>query len=137
VRTVLLAAAVTIMLAGCGGAGATERPLERVRIVARERPTRPSCQASRGCERPYRGRFDLITADGHRSRIATDARGWAVVDVPSGTYRIATDRDRLLPRLTGAIEAGKTVDAVHGDVVLLVRTVAAQRVTLVFDTGIR
>ena len=127
------------LASGCGGVSSVssaERPLQRVQIVARETPTTPVCQAGRRCERPFRGRFALI-ASGHRTAIATDARGRAVVDIPAGTYRVTTVHAHPLPRLTAAVVAGTSVPAVNDRVVLRVRAVDTQVVTLIFDTGIR
>jgi hypothetical protein len=96
-----------------------------------------ACQAGRRCERPYQGRFDLITADGHRVAMTTDTRGRAVLDIPAGTYRLTSDRAHPAPRLVGAIVAGRSIRALNGHVVFHVRAVATQTVTLLFDTGIR
>jgi hypothetical protein len=140
VTVVLVAAAwatLLLVLVGCGGAGTTERPLQRVHFVAREGPTMGVCQVGKSCERPYRGRFDLITADGHRQAMTTDTRGRAVLDIPAGTYRVTTARAHPLPRLTSAIVAGRSIRAVNGRFVLEVRAVRTQTVTLLFDTGIR
>jgi hypothetical protein len=126
-----------VVLAGCGGAGTAERPLQRVHIVAREGPTMGVCQVGRHCERPYSGRLELITADGHRVAMTTDTRGRAVVDIPAGTYRITTARVHSLPRPSSAVVAGRSVRAVNGRFVLRVRAVRTQTVTLLFDTGIR
>jgi hypothetical protein len=137
---ILVAAAWTTLLvvpAGCGGAGTTGRPLQRVHIVALEGPTTAVCQVGRRCERPYHGRFDLITADGHRVALTTDTRGHAVLDIPAGTYRLTTAGAHPLPRLSSAIAAGRSIRAVDGRLVLQVRTVRTQTVTLLFDTGIR
>jgi hypothetical protein len=137
---ILVAAAWTtllVVLPGCGGAGTTEGPLQRVHIVAREGPTMGACHAGKSCERPYHGRFDLITADGHRFAMTTDTRGRTVLDIPAGTYRLTTARAHPLPRLSSAIVAGGSVPAVNGRLVLQVRAVRTQTVTLLFDTGIR
>lgn len=134
-----LATVVTLalMVTGCGGAGSTEAPLQRVRITAREGPTTPTCQAGRRCERPFHGRFDVIAADGHDTAVTTDTRGHATLDIPAGSYRITADDAHPLPRLTGAIVAGRRVLAVDGRIVLHVRALDTQSVTLLFDTGIR
>ncbi len=95
------------------------------------------CRAVRRCERPFHGRFDLITADGRRTAIATDARGRAIIDIPAGMYRVTTVRAHPLPRLTAAVVAGRSIRAVDGRVALRVRAVDTQVVELVFDTGIR
>jgi hypothetical protein len=89
------------------------------------------------CERPFYGRFALITADGHRTAIATDARGRTTLDIPAGTYRVTTVNAHPFSRLTAAVVAGRSIRAVNGRVVLHVRAVDTQVVTLVFDTGIR
>src|SRR5689334_18207737 len=94
---VALCTAATLFASGCGGAGTAERPLERVRIVAREGPSTPVCQAVRRCGRPFHGRIALITADGHRAAIATDTRGRATLDIPAGAYRLTTVEARPLP----------------------------------------
>jgi hypothetical protein len=132
-----LCTAATLFASGCGGAGTAERPLQRVRIVARESPSTPVCQAVRRCERPFHGRFALITADGHRTAIATDIRGRATLDVPAGPYRVTTVEARPLPRVTAAVVAGRSIRAVNGRVALQVRAVDTQLVMLVFDSGIR
>lgn len=127
----------TLFASGCGGAGTAEGPLQRVQIVARENPSTPVCQAGRRCERPFRGRFALITADSHHTAIATDVRDRAILDIPAGTYRVTTVKARPLPRLTAAVVAGRSIRAVDGRVALHVRALDTQIVTLVFDTGIR
>jgi len=95
------------------------------------------CQVGKRCERPYHGRLDLITADGNRVALTTDARGRAALDIPAGTYRLAAARAHPLPRLSSAIVAGRSIRAVDGRLVLQVRAVRTQTVTLLFDTGIR
>jgi hypothetical protein len=132
-----LCTAASLVASGCGGAGTADRPLQRVQIVAREGPSRPVCQANRRCERPFHGRFALITADGHRTAIATDIRGHATLDIPAGAYRLTTVRAHPLPRLTAAVVADRSIRAVNGRVPLQVRAMDTQIVTLVFDTGIR
>lgn len=134
---VVAACASAMLFSGCGGAGTAGHPLERVQIVARESPSTPACQAGRRCERPFHGRFALITADGHRTEIATDTRGRAILDIPAGTYRVTTVQAHPLPRLTAAIVAGRSIRAANGRVAVQVRAVDTQVVTLVFDTGIR
>lgn len=124
------------MLAACGG-GTTEGPLQRVQITAREGPVTPTCRIGRRCERPFHGRFDLITRDGHDTAITTDVRGHATLDIPAGSYRITTDATHPLPRLTMALVAGRRIPAVDGRIVLHVRAVDTQSVTFIFDTGIR
>jgi hypothetical protein len=131
-------ATLLLVLAACGNAGATEGPLHRVHIIAREGPTMgAACQMGRRCERPYRGRFDLITADGHRTAITTDTVGRAVLDIPAGTYRITTTGVDVQPRLSSAVVAGGLVRVVNGRLRLHVRAVDTQTVTLFLDTGIR
>ena len=85
----------------------------------------------------YRGRFDLVAADGHRLAMVTDARGRAVLDIPAGTYGLTTVRAHPLPRLSSVIVAGRSARAVDGRFMLQVRAVDTQTVTLLFDTGIR
>ncbi len=139
--TVILVAAawatLLLVLTGCGGAGTAERPLQRVHIVAREGPTMPVCRVGSRCERPYRGRFDLVAAGGHRLAMMTDARGRAVLDIPAGTYRVTTARAHPLPRLSSVIVADQLARAVNGRFMLQVRAVENQTVTLLFDTDIR
>lgn len=96
-----------------------------------------ACQAGRRCERPYHGRFHLITADGHSMTVTTDTHGRAILDIPAGTYRLTSDRGHPAPRLSAAIVAGRSIRVVNGRVVLHVRAVRTQTVTLLFDTGIR
>ena len=93
-----------------------------------------ACRAGRRCERPYRGGFDLVTGDGHRTAMTTDTHGRAVLDIPAGTYRITADPPL---RLSSAIVAGRSVRVVNDQFVLHVRTVLTQTVALFFDTGIR
>lgn len=126
-----------LFASACGGAGTAEHPLQRVHIVAREGPSTPACQAGRRCDRPFHGRFELITADGHRTAIATDDRGRTIVDIPAGTYRVATVHAHPSPRLTAVVVAGRSIPAVNGAVAFQVRAADTQVVTLVFDTGIR
>ena len=130
-------AALLLVLAGCGAAGTAERPLQRVRIVAREGPTMGACQVGNTCERPYSGPFDLTTADGHQTVMTTDIRGRTLLDIPAGRYQITTARDHPLPRLSSAIVAGRSVRAVNGRFVFRVWAIPTQTVTLLFDTGIR
>ena len=138
IRVAAASAALLLPLAGCGGAGTAERPLQRVQIVAREGPTiGAACRAGRRCERPYRGGFDLITGDGHRTAVTTDSRGRAAIDIPAGTYRITTARTHPPLRLTSAIVAGRSVRVLDDRFVLHVRAVNTQTVALFFDTGIR
>lgn len=137
IAVVAVSAAATVFASGCGGSGTTQRPLQRVQIVAREGPSTPLCQAGRRCERPFHGRFALITADGHRTAIATDTRGRTILDIPAGRYRVTTVQAHPFPRLTAAIVAGRTIPAVNGHVAVRVRAVDTQVFTLVFDTGIR
>jgi hypothetical protein len=129
--------AAILVASGCGGVSSAERPLQRVQIVARESPSTPVCQAGRRCERPFHGRFALITADGHRTAIATDTRGRTILDIPAGTYRVTTVQAHPFPRLTSAIVAGRSIRAVNGRIAVKARAVDTQVVTLVFDTGIR
>jgi hypothetical protein len=130
-------ATLLLVLTGCGAAGTTERPLQRVHIVAREGPTMGVCRAGSRCERPYRGRFDLVAADGHLLAMMTDARGRAVLDIPAGTYGVTTVSAHPLPRLSSVIVAGRSARAVDGRFMLQVRALQPQTVTLLFDTGIR
>jgi hypothetical protein len=125
------------MLAACGGTGATEGPLQRVQFTAHEAPTTPTCQVGRRCERPFDGRIDVITADGHDTAITTDVHGHATLDIPTGSYRITTDDTHSLPRLTSAVVAGRRILAVDGRILLHVRAADTQSITLLFDTGIR
>jgi hypothetical protein len=138
IRVAAASAALLLALAGCRGAGTSERPLQRVQIVAREGPSLgAACHAGRRCDRPYRGRFDLITADGHRTAMSTDPRGRAVIAIPAGTYRITTARAHPPLRLVSAIVAGRSVSVVNDGFVLHVRAARTQTVALLFDTGIR
>jgi hypothetical protein len=130
-------ATLRLVLTGCGGAGTAERPLQRVHILARAGPTMAVCHVGSRCERPYRGRFDLVAADGHRQAMVTNARGRAVLDIPAGTYGLTTVRGHPLPRLSSVIVAGRSARAVDGRFMLQVRAVDTQTVTLLFDTGIR
>jgi hypothetical protein len=130
-------ATLLLVLTGCGGAGTAERPLQRVHIVAREGPTMGVCRVGSRCERPYRGRFVLVAAGGHRLVMMTNARGRAVLDIPAGTYGVTTVSAHPLPRLSNVIVAGRSARAVDGRSMLQVRAGHPQTVTLLFDTGIR
>ena len=127
-----------LVVAGCGtSAGTVEHPLQKVRIVAREGPTTPVCQANTPCDGPYRGRFDLIVADGHHLAITTDGRGRAVADLPAGTYQIATAPNHRLPRLASVVVAGRRVTSTNGRYVFRLGADENPRLILIFDTGLR
>jgi hypothetical protein len=127
-----------LAVAGCGGSAATvEHPLQRVKVIAREGPTTPVCRASTPCDSPYRGRFDLIAADGHHLAIATDGRGRAVADIPAGRYEIATAPNHRFPRLASVVVAGRRVPSTNGRYVFRLGADENPRLILIFDTGIR
>jgi len=131
---------VLALLAVAGGgtsAGTVEHPLQAVRIVALEGPTTPVCRANTPCEGPYRGRFDLIAADGHHLAMTTDGRGRAVADIPAGTYQIATAPNHRLPRLASVVVGGTRVTSTNGRYVFRLGADENPRLILIFDTGVR
>ena len=81
--------------------------------------------------------FNVINTDGDDTAITTDVHGHATMDIPAGSYRVTTDDTHSLPRLTSALVAGWRIFAVAGRIVLRVRAVDTQSVTLLFDTGIK
>jgi hypothetical protein len=127
-----------LALAGCGTAGGTvEHPLQRVKVIAREGPTTPLCRASTPCDIPYRGRFDLIAADGHYLVMNTDGRGRVVADISAGTYQITTAPTHRLPRLASVVVAGRRVTSANGRYVFRLGADENPRLILIFDTGVR
>jgi hypothetical protein len=134
----LLPVLALLAVAGCGTpAGTVEHPLQRVKVIAREGPTTPVCRAGKPCERPYRGRFDLIAADGHHLAMTTDGRGRVVADIPAGTYQIATAPNHRFPRLASVVIAGRQVTSTNGRYVFRLGDDENRRLILIFDTGIR